>query len=99
MGDFDGLETIEGMMQFKQDQDELINCDKCGNPFFTKNKYRFYCDDCYSIIQMQEAIKIRNWGDKLVQRKWNAEAKANRLALIAKYGKPCQSDNNQAIVE
>lgn len=109
MGDFEGLEIIDGMMAFKESHEEPIICDKCGRPFFTKNKYRFYCEDCYLIIRMQEDIKTRDWGDRLVKKQWREEAKATRLAIIAKYGKPCppngclddscQQSNNESIVE
>ena len=100
MGDFEGLETLDEIMAFKAAKDELINCDKCGIPFTTKNKYRFYCEDCYNIMRMQEEIKTRNWSDKLVQKQWNQEAKNNRLSIMEKYGpKVCQQGNSQTIVE
>jgi len=97
--EFDGLKTIDGIMKFKSAKEEVICCDKCGIIFCTSKKYRFYCDDCYLIIRMQEEIKARNWSDNEVKKKWNQEAKASRLSIISRYGKPCPPSEGTIIVK
>ena len=76
---------------------EIIECDKCHNPFITYSKYKFFCEDCTFLRHAEEAIKLRNWEDKHIQRQWNQEAKETRMRIASRHTTIILKDSDQLV--